>query len=206
MNKHLPSDFVYIAQHLNHIQEIIPYAGEDNFLGMQVKGYNAKKAILTHAATEALLVAEHLAMQQGFGLKIFDAYRPVQAVEHFLDWLKLPDHAQRQQRFYPYLSKADLFAKGYLASHSRHCSGSTIDLSLYSLDSGQELDMGTEFDFFGQASWASYRHLSSQQSANRHCLNHIMSKANFQPFELEWWHFTLCDEPFPIKTFNFTVR
>jgi D-alanyl-D-alanine dipeptidase len=206
MNKYLPSEFVYIAHHLDNIQEIIPYAAKDNFLGVKVDGYLAHKAILSRAATEALFVAEQLAMQAGFGLKIFDAYRPRQAVEHFLRWLEIPNNEQIQQRFYPHLSKAELFAKGYLASQSRHCSGSTIDLSLYDLNSGQELDMGTEFDFFGEASWTSYGNLSTQQFANRQCLNRIMLAANFQPFVLEWWHFTLRDEPFPTQTFNFLIR
>ena len=201
-----PPDFVYIAESIDNIQEVIPYAGRDNFLGMQVDGYQAKKAILTRAACDAVQRAAQLAQQEGLGLKIFDAYRPVQAVEHFLRWLDIPDNTERKQRFYPQFSKAELFAQGYLAKQSRHCSGSTIDLSLYALDSGKELDMGTEFDFFGAASWSSYRDLSVQQYTNRHCLNRIMLAANFQPFLLEWWHFTLQDEPFPTQVFNFIIR
>ena len=204
--QHLPKEFVYIADTIPTIQEVIPYASGDNFLGMQVDGYHAPKAILTQQANAALQLAAQLAQREGLGLKIFDAYRPVQAVKHFLRWLEIADDPHRKQRFYPHFSKAELFAQGYLAKHSRHCSGSTIDLSLYALDSGEELDMGTEFDFFGAASWTNYRDLSAQQYANRHCLKRIMLAANFQPFLLEWWHFTLADEPFPTRVFDFIVR
>lgn len=205
-NNHLPDGFVYISEFINNIDEAILYATDDNFLGSIVNGYLAPKAILSRQATTALVGVQHAANTQSLSLKIFDAYRPQQAVKHFLRWIGEEESPTLKQRFHPEFSKAQLFEEGYLASQSAHSRGSTIDLTLISQETGKEVDMGTEFDFFGEASWTSYQKLSSKQKANRHYLQEIMSASGFQPFELEWWHFTLVNEPFPDTFFDFLVR
>ena len=201
----LPDGFVYISELIDNIDEAIPYATEDNFLGQIVDGYLAPKAILSQQAATALVNVQHAVNTQGLSLKIFDAYRPEQSVKHFLRWIDEDESPTLKQRFHPSFSKIQLFEEGYLATQSAHSRGSTVDLTLISQETGQELDMGTEFDFFGRASWTSYQKLSSKQKNNRRILQEVMKKNGFQPFELEWWHFTLIDEPFPDTSFDFLV-
>lgn len=204
-----PQGFVEIT--FTGVVEMISYAGSDNFLGQPVDGYQAAKGILTEQAATALLSAQRLAQTQGYTLVVFDAYRPTQAVQHFLRWATQkpndPDKEQAlQKRFYPELSKQQLFEKGYIAKHSSHTRGSTVDLSLQHQQTGQLLDMGTEFDFFGAASWLNYTHLTPVQLNNRTLLQSIMKEAGFLPFEMEWWHFTLQNEPYPETYFDFPIR
>lgn len=202
----LPAGFVYASNLIDGLDEAIPYATDDNFLGQRVDGYLASKAILTQQAAEALAQVQQAAIAQGYGLKIFDAYRPTRAVRHFLRWIDDVDSPECKQRFYPEFSKAELFEQGYLATHSSHCRGSTIDLTLVSYQTGEELDMGTEFDFFGKESWSSYQNLSSEQLNNRQLLKNLMLANDFQSFELEWWHYTLLNEPFSDTSFDFLVK
>lgn len=202
----LPDDFVYVAEFISNLDEAIPYATNDNFLGQPVDGYLAPKAILTRQATKALAKVQQRANQDALSLKIFDAYRPKQAIKHFLRWIDEKESSSLKQRFHPSLTKVQLFTEGYLATHSAHSRGSTVDLTLISQKTGQELDMGTEFDFFGKASWTNYKKLTPQQHDNRQYLQEIMSTNGFQPFELEWWHFTLINEPFPNTSFDFPVE
>ncbi len=205
-NNKLPEGFVYVSELIPTIQESIVYAGVNNFLGQPVDGYISAKAILTHSAAMALKSAQEYLLKAGFSLKIFDAYRPKRAVKHFLRWVDEPDIVACKQRFYPDFTKAELFQKGYLATYSSHSRGSTVDLTIVSLATGIELDMGTEFDFFGEASWSNYQQLSKKQLDNRQYLHSVMLEAGFQPFELEWWHFTLGNEPYPSQYFDFIVK
>jgi D-alanyl-D-alanine dipeptidase len=66
--------------------------------------------------------------------------------------------------------------------------------------------MGTIFDYFGPQSWPSYSNLLPQQRANRLLLQTIMKKYGFKPYDQEWWHFTLENEPYPDTYFDFQVR
>lgn len=202
----LPEGFVYVASLVNGIDEAILYASNDNFIGQKVDGYLASKAILTREAAEALVNVQEAAIKHNLSVKIFDAYRPRRAVKHFLRWVDEEESLENKERFHPEFSKPELFEKGYLATHSSHSRGSTVDLTLVNQSTGSELDMGTEFDFFGKQSWLSYQNLSAKQSSNRYFLQSLMSENGFQPFELEWWHFTLIDEPFSEKSFDFTVE
>ena len=197
---------MYVSDLVGGVIEAIPYASEDNFLGQQVDGYLSSKAILSQQAAKALARVQQAAELQGFCLKIFDAYRPIRAVQHFLRWIDEDESPEHKQRFHPAFSKLELFEKGYLATHSSHSRGSTVDLTLVYQNTGEELDMGTEFDFFGEASWVSYQNLSKKQLRNRQILQDIMLDNGFQLFELEWWHFTLLDEPYPSQSFDFLVE
>ena len=202
----LPAGFIYVSNFIDGLDEAIPYATNDNFLGQRVDGYLASRAILTQQAAESLAQVQRAAITQGFRLKIFDAYRPARAVKHFLRWIDDVESPECKQRFHPEFSKAELFEQGYLATHSSHCRGSTVDLTLVSYQTGEELDMGTEFDFFGKESWSSYQNLSLEQLSNRQLLQDLMLANDFQPFELEWWHYMLVNEPFPDTSFDFLVE
>jgi D-alanyl-D-alanine dipeptidase len=104
------------------------------------------------------------------------------------------------------VNKSNLFTEGYIAERSGHTRGSTVDLTLVTLAKGKPLDMGTIFDYFGPQSWPSYSNLLPQQRANRLLLQTIMKKYGFKPYDQEWWHFTLENEPYPDTYFDFQVR
>ncbi len=140
------------------------------------------------------------------GLKLFDAYRPQQAVNHFVRWAKVLNDTLMKQSYYPDVPKSELFKRGYIASKSGHSRGSTVDLTLIDLDTGNELDMGSPYDFFGVQSHPFYKKITDKQRKNRMLLRRVMLKNGFKPYENEWWHFTLRDEPFPNQYFDFPVK
>ncbi|MFZ1388943.1 MAG: M15 family metallopeptidase [Thiolinea sp.] len=204
----LPTGFVRLSAFAPSIIRDIRYSSSNNFLGEKVDGYLNNEAILSTAAAKALVQVQAALAEFGLGLKIFDAYRPQRAVAHFLRWEHTPEDRQIAARFHPDLSKSELFAQGYIAKRSSHTRGSTVDLSLVNLQNNThpELDMGTEFDFFGKASAPNYLKLTADQRANRLLLKLIMEGYGFQGFGLEWWHFTLRHEPYPHQYFDFVVQ
>ena len=141
----------------------------------------------------------------GYGVKIFDAYRPQKAVNHFSRW-STNDDVLMKDLFYPNIEKRALFKKGYIASRSGHSRGSTIDLTIIDLKTKEELDMGTSYDFFGIESSYDYSGLTYEQNSNRLLLYSVMKKYGFKSLKSEWWHFTLENEPFPDTYFNFNVE
>jgi len=204
----LPAGFVRLSVVAPAIIQDLRYCGSNNFLGETVDGYLKNEAILTTVAAKALVQVQAALGEFGLGLKIFDAYRPQRAVTHFLRWEHTPEDRKIAARFHPSLSKSELFAQGYIAKRSSHTRGSTVDLTLISLHNSAhpELDMGTEFDFFGKASAPNYLKLTPDQRANRLLLKLIMERYGFQGFGLEWWHFTLRHEPYPHQYFDFVVQ
>jgi D-alanyl-D-alanine dipeptidase len=112
---------------------------------------------------------------------------------------------RRKAEFYPTIDKRELFRLGYIASHSGHSRGSTVDIGLVGLD-GAELDLGTRFDTFSPHSWPSDTTVSAQARRSRALLASAMGRRGFRPYAQEWWHFTLRDEPFPATYFDFPVR
>ncbi len=107
--------------------------------------------------------------------------------------------------FYPNLEKQELFKLGYIASQSSHSRGSTVDLTLFDMKTGKELDMGSPFDYFSEMSNPDYRGITDEQYENRMLLQDMMIKGGFKPIDCEWWHFTFENEPFPETYFNFPV-
>jgi D-alanyl-D-alanine dipeptidase len=145
----------------------------------------------------------------GLGLKIYDAYRPQTAVNDFIHWSKIPSDTLTKHIYYPTLAKNRLFDLGFIASKSGHSRGSTVDLSLIYLkgkNKGKEVDMGGSWDFFGELSNFSYPAISEKQKANRNLLRELMLANGFKPYDKEWWHFTLNQEPFPQTYFNFPIE
>ena len=142
---------------------------------------------------------------QGYRLKIFDAYRPVCAVKHFVLWGIEDQDLRMKPFFYPGMEKQELFSRGYIAKESSHSRGSTVDLTLLDMTTGRELDMGSPFDLFSEASHPDYRGISEEQYNNRMILQQAMVRCGFEPLDCEWWHFTLKDEPYPETYFEFPV-
>ena len=199
------SDFVLLSDYVPEIIQEIRYFSTYNFVGDRIDGYEEPIALVTKEAARALKEVANIANVQGYRLKIFDAYRPAQAVKHFVLW-GIEDLDQRMKLFfYPDLEKQDLFNKGYIASQSTHSRGSTVDLTLVDMNTGKELDMGSPFDFFDEVSHPDYKDITQEQYENRMILQKLMTDAGFEPIETEWWHFTLKDEPYPETYFEFPV-
>ena len=206
--KALPTDasgFVLLSDFVPHIVQEIRYYSTYNFIGERIDGYEEPCALLTKEAARALKAASNEMIVQGYRLKIFDAYRPVCAVKHFVLWGIEDQDVRMKPYFYPELQKQELFEKGYIAKQSSHSRGSTVDLTLLDMSTGKELDMGSPFDLFSATSHPDYKGITEQQYENRMILQRAMVRSGFEPIDCEWWHFTLKDEPYPDTYFEFPV-
>ena len=208
-NHDLESAFVEINSLLPNsippIENDIRYFTDNNFVGKPIEGYNANKAMMTIEAAQALAEVQIDLVKNGMGLKIFDAYRPQRAVDHFVRWAMDIEDTVKKEQFYPNVKKSNLFREGYIAEQSGHSRGSTVDLTMINLESGREIDMGSPWDFFDPVSWPSSTAVTRQQRANRKVLQTIMLEHGFRSIAEEWWHFTLETEPFPNTYFDFTL-
>lgn len=203
----LPEGFVMLSSVLPDAMADMRYAGAFNFVGTPIDGYEAPVPIMTREAAEALKKADALLQEKGYRIKIFDAYRPQRAVDHFVRWSRDPRSAAMKARFYPDLEKAQLLSGNYIASKSSHSRGSAVDVTLFDIKLNREADMGSCFDFFGERSHFDYAGpLTARQSANRLLLRQTMISCGFKPLDTEWWHFSLMEEPFPETYFDFPVR
>ncbi len=202
----LPQGFVYVDALIPNIKLDMSYCTEQNFVGKPINGYLKPRAILTRAATDALNAVQNELATFGLGLKIFDAYRPQRAVDHFVRWAADADDTLMKSKHYPHIDKAKLIGEGYILSHSGHSRGSTVDLTLVSLNRGEDLDMGGIFDFFSPESWAAAPTPTPPQRAHRMLLQVLMEQHGFVHYPKEWWHFTLKNEPYPGTYFDFPVQ
>lgn len=183
----------------------IRYYTDYNFVGEQIDGYEEPVALLTKEAAQALKAANDDLEEQGYCIKIYDAYRPQCAVDDFVDWANDTSDTKMQEYFYPEVNKANLFSEGYIAYHSGHSRGSTVDLTIVDKATGEDVDMGGTFDYFGQVSHPDYTGITDEQYANRMILRDAMTSHGFKAITTEWWHFTLQNEPYPNTYFNFPV-
>ena len=184
----------------------IRYYSAYNFVGERINGYEQPVALLTNEAASALKKVSNYLSDKGYMLKIFDAYRPQKAVDHFVKWAEDVSDTRMKKIFYPDIDKSLLLKEDYIASTSSHSRGSTVDLTLVDMNTGKELDMGSPFDFFGKISHPDFKGVSEKQYSNRMLLREAMTKQNFMPLNEEWWHFTLHNEPFPVTYFTFPVN
>ena len=187
--------FVSIGEAVPDVLLDIRYYSSFNFIGERIDGYEAPAALLTREAAAALKKVSDEAVNLGWRLKIFDAYRPQKAVDHFVRWAKDPADARMKAYFYPELEKKDIIPQNYIAEHSGHSRGSTVDLTLFDMASQRDADMGGTFDYFGEKSHPDYPGITEKQHQNRMLLQKLMVKHGFRPLESEWWHFTLENEP-----------
>ena len=202
----MPEQFVVVNDEIPSLVFDIRYYSNDNFLGTKVRGYESAKCILTKAASEALKKVQEEISEKGYTLKIFDCYRPQQAVDHFVEWVNDADDQKMKAEYYPDEDKTLLIQKGYIADKSGHSRGSTLDLTLVEHDSATELDMGTPFDYFDTLSNTADPRITEQQKHNRLLLKSAMENHGFVNYDKEWWHYTLKDEPYPDTYFNFSVK
>ena len=193
------SQFVTLTDVVPDVILEIRYFSTYNFTGQRIDGYEQPIALLTKAAADSLKAVSDDMKAHGYRLKIYDAYRPQKAVDHFVRWASDLSATEMKSYFYPDLDKSILFKQEYIAKKSCHTRGSTIDLTLFDMNTEKELDMGGIFDWFG-------RSITAEQFAHRMILRKAMLAHGFKPFPTEWWHFTLKDEPFPDTYFNFPVK
>jgi len=202
---HDASGFVLLSDFIPQIIQEIRYFSTYNFIGDRIDGYEEPCALLTKDAARALKSVSNEMIVRGYRLKVFDAYRPVTAVKHFILWGIEDEDIRMKPYFYPEIDKQDTFRLGYIAKQSSHSRGSAIDLTLFDMTTGKELDMGSPFDMFGEVSHPDYRGITDEQYENRMILQQTMVRNGFVPYECEWWHFMLKDEPFPDIYFDFPV-
>ncbi len=201
----LPKGFVYVTDVVTDVLLDIRYYSSYNFIGTRIDGYKAPAAILTEEAAGALKKAGDELRTQGYILKIYDAYRPQAAVDHFVRWAKDTADTKMKAIFYPDVKKSNLFKQGYIATKSGHSRGSTVDLTLVDIKTGKELDMGSPFDLFGPISHHGAGGITPEQAKNRELLKNAMVANGFKFYKEEWWHYTLVNEPYPKTFFDFPV-
>ena len=199
-------DFVSIGEVVPDAILEIRYYTSYNFVGARIDGYLQPTALLTREAADSLRAVSDDLLAQGYRLKIFDAYRPQCAVDHFVRWAADVSDTLMKQYFYPNLDKSVLFEQEYIMEKSGHTRGSTVDLTLFDMATEREVDMGGTFDWFGEESHPDYTGITPQQFANRMILREAMLRHGFKPLASEWWHFTLADEPYPDTYFTFPIQ
>lgn len=184
----------------------IRYAGDRNFVGQPIQGYLAAKCLLLPPVAQALARVQQDLEQRGYGLKVYDCYRPIRAVRQFVDWAHDPADQRRKAQHYPSLEKSALLGE-YIAETSGHSRGATVDLTLMQCTGGtcRPLDMGTEFDLFDPRANTDSAEATPMQRAHRHLLRNAMERRGFQNYPLEWWHYTLQPEPSPNRAFDVPV-
>jgi zinc D-Ala-D-Ala dipeptidase len=202
----LPQGFAYVKEIIPDIILEMKYAGSDNFVGRPLTGYIGNYAVLAEPAARALKKVQEELKEDGYCLKIYDAYRPQRTVNQFISWARQPGDTLRKQQFYPDVPKDELFERGYIASRSGHSRGSTVDLGIIDADTGEELDMGSSYDFFGSISHHDTSLITPEQRKNRQYLKNIMRKHGFVAYPQEWWHYTYKPEAFPDTYFDFVVE
>ena len=199
------SGFVLLADFVPGIVQEIRYYSTYNFVGDRIDGYEEPVALLTKEAARALKAVAGEVNAQGYRLKIFDAYRPANAVKHFVLWGIEDLDLRMKPYFYPELEKQELFKQGYIAKQSSHSRGSAVDLTLLDMRTGREVDMGSPFDLFSEVSHPDSRGVTQEQYDNRMFLQNAMTRNGFAPIDCEWWHFALKNEPYPDVYFEFPV-
>lgn len=207
-------DFVPVGDVIPDAMLDIRYYGTYNFIGDRIPGYNHPVAWLTRQAADSLKVVSDELRDKGYRIKIYDCYRPQKAVDYFMKWALDTMDVRMKRFFYPELDKSVLVPQEYVARRSSHTRGSTVDLTLFDMAAGKDVDMGGPFDYFGMISHPDVLPgqqagaavpLTEEQYRNRMILREAMLSHGFKPYDCEWWHFTLADEPFPDTYFDFDL-
>jgi zinc D-Ala-D-Ala dipeptidase len=210
----MPASFAYLRDIDPSIAQDIRYAGSDNFMGRPMAGYDAAECVLRRDVAAALRSVQADLAASGLALKVYDCYRPTRAVHAMMTWVQdgKPDGANK--RFFPRLTKERLFALGYLASVSRHSTGTAVDLTL--IEAGHEkaaavdtsanyapctgpaaqrepdnsIDMGTGYDCLDVNSYTASPAIGAEQRRRRAMLTAVMIKHGFRNYYREWWHYS----------------
>ncbi len=200
----LPKGWCYVDTVVPGVRVDLKYAGSDNFVGRPIAGYTGRRAMLRRDAAEALARAAAELEAKGYGLLIWDAYRPTTAMQDFFSWSFTKDDRMRA-KFYPNITKRGIYEGRYIGLTSEHTWGVAVDISLVHLKSGQELDMGGHHDLLDPSSSTLYEGITAQQRANRRLLCETMERAGFRNYSKEWWHYFLRDSQ-PWHAYGFPLN
>ena len=151
------------------------YGTADNFTSKPLPGYASDLWLIQPAALQLRAVIEEL-LEGDLGLLIWDAYRPRRATLAMIEWAEKTGQSW-------------LVEEGYIARRSRHNGGAAIDLTLIDWSDKSELNMGTEWDTFEEASHTLLA--EGQVLENRLLLQSLMKRHGWLGYEKEWWHFEL---------------
>lgn len=175
----LGSDMVHCGLVADPVIDL-KYKTKDNFMKEQLYDY-CQECLMRRAVAEALGKAEELLKKKDpdYKFHIWDAYRPYSVQKLMWEKIKDPQYV------------ADPYNGG-----SSHNKGAAIDLTVER--NGELLDMGTEFDHFGEEAHHGYTELSAEVLANRKMLREVMEAAGFKAFQSEWWHYNFAGQKFPI--------
>jgi len=162
-------ELVNLAEVAPHIALEIGYATEKNFTGKQI--YTLARAYARKPVAEALKRAEADFNAMGYGIKVYDAYRPYKATV----------------KFYEEYHDTTYVASPYRGS--RHNRGCALDMTLIDLNTGEELAMPTAWDAFDPQAWPTAEVADSVVRNNRNMLIAVMVRNGFSVYEHEWWHY-----------------
>jgi D-alanyl-D-alanine dipeptidase len=224
----IPSPFVELDRVDTSIRQDMRYATAYNFVGRRIHGYRDPVCILTRPAARALHRAQRALRRDGYGLKVYDCYRPTRAVDQFARWAANLADQKMKREFYPRVDKRRAFELGYIAHRSGHSRGSTVDLTLVKLPAKAQpawdgrlrsctaryrtrfrdngVNMGTGYDCMDPRAHTFDPRITGRAHRNRLRLRRAMDHVGFAPYDNEWWHFTLRGEPYPERYFNFAVH
>lgn len=163
------NELVEIKKAIPNIRLDIRYATTNNF--MQQVMYKQVRAFARKPVVDALKKIQKELNKRGYGLKIFDGYRPYAITVEF------------------YKKASDKNFVANPAKGSKHNRGCAVDLTLINLKTGKELVMPTPYDSFSAAAAAKYEKVSPEARKNRDFLIAIMGKYNMNVLENEWWHY-----------------
>jgi zinc D-Ala-D-Ala dipeptidase len=201
----MKDDFVFVDELVSGVRWDAKYATWDNFVGKPVDGYLANRIVGTRALCSALEISREEAAALGFGLLLWDGYRPQRAVDCFLRWSEQSEDGRTKRRHYPNIDRAEMFERGYVAARSGHSRGSTVDLTLYHLATGELTSMGGDHDLMDPISHHGAGGITRGEANNRRYLRAIMEACGFMAYDYEWWHYTLEDEPYRDTYFDFPI-
>ncbi|TBN31840.1 M15 family metallopeptidase [Pseudomonas sp. BGI-2] len=223
-----PEHMVYLRTIDPTIEQDIRYASAHNFTGHSLDGYAASECLLSLDTAKALARVQQALQAQGYGLKVFDCYRPSRAVADMGRFATAPGDP-RKAEFYPRVDKQDFWRLGYVARVSNHSRGSTVDLTLtgpkalpadtWTPSAAQvdctapyaqrwhdgALDMGTGFDCFDERAHTANPTINATAKENRQRLSSAMEKEGFAGYSKEWWHFTFSGEGAPKSVMDFPI-
>jgi D-alanyl-D-alanine dipeptidase len=198
-------DFAFVDELVPGVRWDAKYATWDNFMGKPVDGYLANRIVGSRALCAALERARRNAASGGFGLLLWDGYRPQRAVDSFLRWSRQPEDGHRKGRHYPNLDRSQMVDQGYVAARSGHSRGSAVDLTLFDLTTDSLVPMGGDHDLMDPVSHHGAAEVAPVEGRNRTALRSIMEDSGFLAFDCEWWHYSLADEPYSNTYFDFPV-
>ncbi|MDR2615406.1 MAG: D-Ala-D-Ala dipeptidase VanX [Oscillospiraceae bacterium] len=197
--------FVFLDEILRGVRWDAKYATWDNFTGKPVDGYMVNRVAGTYELALALVEARRRAEAMGYGVLLWDAYRPKRAADCFRRWAESPEDGGAKDKYYPNIERGEMITLGYVAPQSSHSRGSAVDLTLYSLDTGLLLPMGGGFDLMDERSHHGAEGIGEKETRNRGLLRAFMEVCGFAAYSLEWWHYVLKDEPYPDRYFDFPI-